>query len=337
MFVQKTVFISYRRTNSYAARAVYQALTTHGFDVFLDYEAIDAGSFEQIILGQIAARAHFIIILTPTALERCHQPGDWLRREIEHAIDLKRNIVPLMFEHFSFKDAASELIGKLALLPRYNGLDVPPAYFEAAMERLRTRFLSKPLDVIMHPAPAPEITPLFTRKVELSSDPERTRPELSADDLLARGNQAYLEGDYDSALADYDWAIQLNPGLAVAYNNRGVARYYRGELNKAIADYNAAVLVNPRYAAPFMNRGIVRTALNDLDGALVDLTEAIRLNPAYALAYLNRGVTWRLKQNLERANRDYRRYLELGGTQAEKVRGWIRANEAQMQPRQKFA
>ncbi len=329
MLVQKTVFISYRRTHLYVARAVYQDLTTHGYDVFLDYEGIDAGSFESIILSQIAARAHFIVILTPSALERCRQPGDWLRREIEQAIDLKRNIVPLLFEQFSFKQAEPLLTGKLALLPGYNGLDVPPTYFEAAMERLRTRFLSKPLDVIAHPVSTPEITPMVTRKVELDS--EITRPRLSAEDLFARGNLAYLEGDYECALADYEWAIQLNPGYAAAYNNRGVAHYYSGQLAQALADYNEAARLDPRYATSYMNRGIVRTALGDLDGALVDFSEAIRLNPAYALAYLNRGVTWRLKHDLARANRDYWRYIQLGGTQSAKVRGWIQANEAHLQ------
>jgi lipoprotein NlpI len=79
-----------------------------------------------------------------------------------------------------------------------------------------------------------------------------------------------------------------------------------------------------------MNRGIVRTAKGDLDGALADFNRAIHLDSTYALAYLNRGVTWRLKRNLARANADYRRYIELGGSQAHKVREWIQANEAQM-------
>ena len=33
--IEKTVFISYRRTNGPWALAIYQALTNQGFDVFL--------------------------------------------------------------------------------------------------------------------------------------------------------------------------------------------------------------------------------------------------------------------------------------------------------------
>ncbi|MBN1563236.1 MAG: toll/interleukin-1 receptor domain-containing protein, partial [Anaerolineae bacterium] len=71
MRVEKTVFISYRRTNMYHAQAVYLALKNAGFDAFIDYQSIDSGAFDQVILNQIAARAHFVVILTPSALERC--------------------------------------------------------------------------------------------------------------------------------------------------------------------------------------------------------------------------------------------------------------------------
>ena len=85
--IEKTVFISYRRTNFPWAYCIYQDLTHHGFDVFFDYQSINSGNFESVILDNIRARAHFIVILAPSALERCSQPGDWLRREIETAMD----------------------------------------------------------------------------------------------------------------------------------------------------------------------------------------------------------------------------------------------------------
>src|SRR5688572_19454352 len=94
--IEKTVFISYRRTSVPWALAIYQSLTHHGYDVFFDYEGIGAGDFEQVILENIRARAHFLVLLTPSALERIADPGDWLRREIETALRTRRNIVPLM-------------------------------------------------------------------------------------------------------------------------------------------------------------------------------------------------------------------------------------------------
>jgi hypothetical protein len=47
--VEKTAFISYRRTNVFLALAIYQHLTAHGFDVFFDYQGIASGDFERLI------------------------------------------------------------------------------------------------------------------------------------------------------------------------------------------------------------------------------------------------------------------------------------------------
>ena len=67
--------------------AIFQDLTQHGYDVFIDYDGIASGNFETVILENIRARAHFLVLLTPTALERCSDPEDWMRREIEAALD----------------------------------------------------------------------------------------------------------------------------------------------------------------------------------------------------------------------------------------------------------
>ena len=84
----KSVFISYRREPSWTvARLLFTNLVQNGFDVFMDVETIDSGKFDTIILNQIAARMHFILILSPGTVERFEEPDDWLRREIEHAID----------------------------------------------------------------------------------------------------------------------------------------------------------------------------------------------------------------------------------------------------------
>jgi hypothetical protein len=100
--IEKTVFISYRRTNIPWALAISQNLTHHGYDVFFDFTGLASGDFERVILENIYARAHFLVLLTPSALERCSDPADWLRREVEAALDSKRNIVPLMLEGFYF-------------------------------------------------------------------------------------------------------------------------------------------------------------------------------------------------------------------------------------------
>lgn len=151
--IEKTVFISYRRKDISWALAVYQYLTNLNYDVFFDYKSIPSGDFSQIIVSNIRARAHFLLILTPTALDRCNEPGDWLRREIETAVDEKRNIIPLFLEGFTFNSlpVAEKLTGKLKTISFYNGLDIPSGYFIEAMDRLSQRYLDIPLDTVIHP------------------------------------------------------------------------------------------------------------------------------------------------------------------------------------------
>jgi TIR domain len=152
--IEKTVFISYRRTAVAWARSIFQDLTHDGFDVFFDFNNIASGSFEEVILENIKARAHFLVLLTPTALDRCIEPGDLFRREIETAIESRRNIVPIFLDGFGFGSSkVDQLLGEsLAPLKRYNGLPVPPEYFPEAMKRLREKYLNLPLSVVSHPA-----------------------------------------------------------------------------------------------------------------------------------------------------------------------------------------
>jgi hypothetical protein len=159
--IEKTVFLSYRRTNIPWALAIFQNLTQHGYDVFFDYEGIASGDFERVILGNISARAHFLVLLTPSALERCDEPSDWLRREIETALTNQRNTVPLMLEGFDFgtPKIASQLTGMLAALKHYNGLSIPPQYFLEAMGSLspitiRAAYAAAPMSTTAWPSRA---------------------------------------------------------------------------------------------------------------------------------------------------------------------------------------
>ncbi|MEW5828987.1 MAG: S24 family peptidase [Chloroflexota bacterium] len=148
--IEKTVFISYRRTDISWALAIYQYLTMHGYDVFIDFQSIPSGNFEKVIIENIKARAHFLVILTPSALDRCNNPTDWLRKEIEQAIDEKRNIIPLMMEGFGFDSPAVTrvLTGKLATLPKINALPIYSTYFFEGMDKLRNQYLNVALSEI---------------------------------------------------------------------------------------------------------------------------------------------------------------------------------------------
>jgi hypothetical protein len=129
------VFISYRRQPSWSlARSVATSLERRGADVFLDVDDINEGRFSEMIQQAIANCDYFVPILSPDTLE-----SKWVRREIEMAIQLKKTIVPLTTDGFNFY--GTDLPENLQELSSHNAITITPEFFEAAIDRLATRFL----------------------------------------------------------------------------------------------------------------------------------------------------------------------------------------------------
>jgi hypothetical protein len=146
-----SVFISYRRQLSeMLALLVRKDLAEHSFDTYVDLENLDSGEFERTILSQIEAREHFIVLLQPGSLDQIGEAGDWLRREIAHALTHRRNVVPVTANGFEFRRDLV-LPSDVARLPSFNAVPIQSGYFDAAMERLRTRFLKPSKSPAPHP------------------------------------------------------------------------------------------------------------------------------------------------------------------------------------------
>ena len=93
-----------------------------------------------------------------------------------------------------------------------------------------------------------------------------------------------LQGDLDQAIAYYTRAIEQNPSLASAYNNRGVVYLEQGgenNLQRAISDFGQAIELIPTVAAPYLNCGLAYFALGETydQQSLVDLQQAQTLQP----------------------------------------------------------
>jgi tetratricopeptide (TPR) repeat protein len=346
--IEKTVFISYRRTNFPWAYCIYQDLTHHGYDVFFDYQSINSGDFEKAILDNIRARAHFIVILSSSALERFNQPGDWLKREIETAINEKRNIIPILLEGFDFGSplAKQSLVGKLASLSNYNGMSLVSEYVEAGFDKLRNRFLSVALEDVHlftltkdaeeitknQIAAANEAAPVekeqltaqewFERGYSASNVEESIRylteairldPKLAAA-YTGRGLAYRVLGEKDKALLDFEIALGIDREDEFALVGRGTTRYEKNNLDGAIEDFNQAIKIRPRLMA-YIRRGRAFDAKGDTDEAIADFTTAVNIGPTLPLGYYPRAVILEKTGELKGALADYQKYLELGGAE----------------------
>ena len=98
------IFISYRRkessgrSNVSKARTFQQAFKEHGYKVFFDYSECTDDYFYKKILPAIRTCDFFVLILTKDCFLRCSNEKDWVRREIQEAIDNKRKIIPITLD-----------------------------------------------------------------------------------------------------------------------------------------------------------------------------------------------------------------------------------------------
>jgi len=217
-------------------------------------------------LNEIASRPHFLVILQPNSLNRYLEPGDWLRWEIEHAIDLERRVVPLMAYDFNFKDAAPYLVEKLKALPMFNGVPLSPDLFDGAIERLCKSFL-KPV----------------------------TLP-TSGDDYYRKA-VSLPKNDSDRQIVYYSEAIRLGCSqLATALNNRGVAYARKQKTEEALNDYTEAINHNSTNATYFANRGNIWERTGNVQKAIEDFGKALDLDPNHSQAEYIKGrlAMWRL-------------------------------------------
>ncbi len=144
-------------------------------------------------------------------------------------------------------------------------------------------------------------------------------------ELAGRGwfSVGYLEGEregktnLEKALLAYDRAIQLNPVLAEAYNNRGNAKDGLGRYEDAIADYNQAIKLNPSLSEAYNNRGDTKAKIGQYEGAIADCTRAIELSPNHAEAYNNRGNAKDGLGRYEDAIADYNQAIKLNPSLSE--------------------
>lgn len=137
------VFISYRRNGGeYTAKVLNDKLSELGYNVFFDVESLRNGDFNIKLYSVIDECCDFILILSPGALDRCNDENDWVRREIEYALEKGKNIIPIMLRGFSFP---TELPASIECVRFKNGIEANTSFFDAFIEKLQEFLSTKPI------------------------------------------------------------------------------------------------------------------------------------------------------------------------------------------------
>jgi formylglycine-generating enzyme required for sulfatase activity len=121
--------------------------------------------------------------------------------------------------------------------------------------------------------------------------------ELDPKSLLAYHSRAHFyfeQEDYERAIADFAKSIELDPQDAELYGDRGSAYLKARQLSSAHADFTKAIRIDPKFGPAYYYRAAIYIADKRYDLALADATKLIQLDPALPRHYENRAEVYRL-------------------------------------------
>lgn len=124
---------------------------------------------------------------------------------------------------------------------------------------------------------------------------------------------------------------QVSLGRCSFYNNRGVERWKHQALKGAMADFNRAIQTDPGCHHAHVNRSALRYELGDMAGAIEDATRSAKLarqrSTRYFPAYLVRGLArvCVVKSDLDLARADLLRALRWDSTDRRVVSDALRS------------
>ena len=149
--VKYDIFISYRRKGGWdTANALYTRLRYEkGYQVFLDVDEMRAGDFNAQLYTHIEQCKDFLVVLSPEGhdengsayphcLTRCNDSGDWFRKEIMHAKQTEKNIIPIMLRGFNFPEIMPD---NMEWLKTMEGIQASPETFSSMLFNLSQRLL----------------------------------------------------------------------------------------------------------------------------------------------------------------------------------------------------
>lgn len=110
------VFISYRHNPANElAQAIYSELTSDKYkvDCFRDSEELHFGDFRKQLIKYNRRARYLILLLTPGALDRCGEPGDWITKEISLFLKSRKPIIVFEIDGFKWPENLPESIAKI--------------------------------------------------------------------------------------------------------------------------------------------------------------------------------------------------------------------------------
>lgn len=143
-----------------------------------------------------------------------------------------------------------------------------------------TKPAQEPKAVASSPAAATSNVPL---------KPSRKSPQ---EDSFARGNQLYLEGKFEAAIAQFEEALKETPQNPDVLYNLALAYEDASRLDDALTTYNRVLNLEPTYVPALVNLGRLYFRGERLEAAAAQWRRALQINPLHASAHYNLAIAY---------------------------------------------
>jgi TonB family protein len=123
------------------------------------------------------------------------------------------------------------------------------------------------------------------------------------------------------------------------YQKRAESFIIKGDLDSAIADFNKAIELKSTDQLPYLNRGLAFHNKKNYELSIADFTKVIELNPASSVAHFNRANSYERLGDTEKAMADYRKAADLdpANEQAKKdLQRLVAEQQAKVKPEPKL-
>lgn len=192
------VFISYSRQDMARADRLEIELNRLGFDAWIDRSKLQGGQIWEIELQTAIQECHAFILMVSSASNGSH----YVRSEWQYAINLKKTIIPLMFEDIQIS----------FLLSPFQYIDFIKNSFEESLNRLITALeLIQPVPILHEVAPLVIIPEVPANEKLFTPIPAPIKPEPSENDLFVAGAEAKSQSDLDRAARYWTKLYEINP------------------------------------------------------------------------------------------------------------------------------
>lgn len=132
------IFISYKRKSLATANNLYYRLTAKGYSTFFDLDEMKKDNFDVQLLNYIENAKDVFVILEEGSLDACKiakWEEDWFCKEIKHAIDAHKNIIPILLGGYQMPKAET-LPDELKELTLKNAPEFSYSFFEEYLNKL---------------------------------------------------------------------------------------------------------------------------------------------------------------------------------------------------------